>query len=174
MAMMATSLFLFGQSDNIDPGAEVGKLSFLEGQWKGSGWMIGPDRKKVSFIQTEDVSFAVSGRVLLVKGLGKTRDPETGEEMVIHDALAMITFNPKDDHYDFRSYVAGRGAGNHYGLWVKENHFEWFLETPNGKIRYTITLNDQGQWYEIGEFDTGGSWVKFFEMTLDKRTAENN
>jgi hypothetical protein len=36
-------------------------------------------------------------------------------------------------------------------------------------MRYTITLNDRGQWFEIGEISCDGKeWSKVFEMTLER------
>jgi hypothetical protein len=145
------------------------KLSFLAGKWSGSGWQMNQQQQKMTFTQTEDIKFLTDGESLLVQGMGKTKDPETGEEKLIHNAVALITYNPQEEGYDFRSYAVGRGSGNYIGRLVKDRHFEWFLDTPNGKIRYTITINEAGQWHEIGEFAMGeNSWFQFFEMTLDK------
>ncbi len=166
--LLALPLMSFGQNEPLNPKMAMEKLSFLEGQWSGSGWQIGQDRKKHSFTQTEDISFEANGEVLLVKGLGKTPD-ETGKDKVIHSAIALISYNTREGHYDFRSYAAGRGGGNFTGKLVKENHFEWYLETPQSKIKYTITLNEKGQWHETGEMAMGENWFQFFEMTLDKQ-----
>ena len=48
---------------------------------------------------------------------------------------------------------------------MKEGKFYWF---PNEQVRYIITLNEKGQWFEIGEYNMGDRWIQFFEMTLDK------
>jgi hypothetical protein len=29
-------------------------------------------------------------------------------------------------------------------------------------------MNDQGQWFEVGEMNREGTWYQFFEMTLNK------
>ncbi len=36
-------------------------------------------------------------------------------------------------------------------------------------MRYIITLNEKGQWFEIGEMERNNEWFKFFEMTLDRK-----
>ena len=37
------------------------------------------------------------------------------------------------------------------------------------QMRYTIKLNQKGQWYETGEMSMNGqAGQQFFEMTLDK------
>ena len=50
---------------------------------------------------------------------------------------------------------------------------QWAMETPGGQIRYTITLNDAGQWFEIGEMSQDGeTWRQIFEMTLDRVASD--
>ncbi len=65
-----------------------------------------------------------------------------------------------------RSYLATGQDGEYPGE-IKDGAFVWGMETPNGKIRYTIRVVD-GQWKEIGEIERGGTWMPFFEMTLRK------
>ena len=50
------------------------------------------------------------------------------------------------------------------------NKLVWKFRLPGvGDTRYTIVLNDQGQWFEIGEVQKDGSeWRKFFETTLTR------
>ena len=46
----------------------------------------------------------------------------------------------------------------------------WWLETPRGKLKYTIEINEKGEWYEKGEFEMGkDNWFQIFEMTLTKK-----
>ena len=163
---LSFSLCSFGQNDELTSKQAMKKLSFMEGKWSGSGWQIGRDRQKHMFSQTEDITFEGGGEVLLIKGLGKASTE--GEESVIHNAIALLSYNPSDKCYDFRSYAVGHGAGNYTAKVMKDNHFEWYLETPQSKIKYTITLNDKGQWFEKGEMAMGDNWYQFFEMTLDK------
>jgi hypothetical protein len=41
------------------------------------------------------------------------------------------------------------------------------MEVPGRSIHYSITIDDQGVWNEVGESSTdGATWRKFFEMTL--------
>jgi hypothetical protein len=36
-------------------------------------------------------------------------------------------------------------------------------------MRFTVRLNEKGQWFEVGEFSRDGkAWQKFFEMTLER------
>jgi hypothetical protein len=54
---------------------------------------------------------------------------------------------------------------------VGENGLVWQFEVPEmGKVRYTIRINERGQWVEYGEMsrDDGAHWHQFFTMTLDR------
>jgi hypothetical protein len=45
--------------------AKIAKLEFLVGQWEGSGWMLGQDRQKYEFNQTEDIQFKLDGNRII-------------------------------------------------------------------------------------------------------------
>jgi len=139
------------------------QCAFLEGEWKGAGWMMmGPNDRR-TFTQTENVVSKLNGLVLQIDGLGKNPDGK-----VVHEALATIAFDERTKSYHFRSYE----ALGHYldtDTSCSNNTLVWTLPAGPRKMRYTIKLNDKKQWFEIGEFSTDGTnWQKFFEMTLDK------
>jgi hypothetical protein len=165
---LAIQLQLMAQTEAPTPRQAMEQIAFMNGKWQGSGWQIGQDRQKHAFQQTEDIYLTGAGEVMVIHGLGKSKDPETGEEREVHNAVAMITYNTREGHYDFSSYVVGRGGGNYTGKVTGENQFEWYLDTPNGQIRYIISLNEKGQWHETGEIAMGENWFQFFEMTLDR------
>lgn len=138
--------------------AEIKKLAFLVGKWEGTGWMMGQDGVKYTFNQTEKVLFKLDSTAILIEGLGKA------DGKVIHDALAIITFAGESDQYDFQSFLPSGQKGN-FKSELKEKTYYWY---PTATVRYIIRLNDKGQWYEIGEYNQGSSWLQFFEMTLEK------
>jgi hypothetical protein len=141
--------------------AEVKKLESMVGQWKGAGW-IQQGAKRETFTGTETVQRKIDGLALLVEG--KFANPEG---KVIHETLAVLSFSPKETKYVFRTYLASGMSGEH-DFKIVPDAFEWGFQFPAGTVRYTIkTANDV--WFEIGEFSKDGkSWVKFFEMKLDK------
>jgi hypothetical protein len=53
---------------------------------------------------------------------------------------------------------------------MKDGAFVWGFDPPQGgKVRFTLKLNDKGQWLETGEFSRDGKeWMKMLEMTLDR------
>jgi hypothetical protein len=63
--------------------------------------------------------------------------------------------------------VEGLGTAD---LTVEDGVVVWGMSVrPYGTARYTIRLNDQGQWTEIGVINRDGAvWAPFFEMTLDR------
>ena len=101
--------------------------------------------------------------MFLVEGIGKDKQGQ-----VAHHALAFFHFDKA--HQEFRvkafrkdgSYVDAKGE-------MKDGAFVWGFDQPQGKVRFTLKLNEKGQWFEMGEFSQDGkSWRLFLEMTLDK------
>lgn len=161
LAMAGIQTKSFAQhSDEVNQAAKEGlsQLSFLVGKWKGSGWMISQDRSRHTFEQTETIQFKLSETAILVEGLG------TSEGKVIHNAMAVITFNEKQGNFDFSSYLQNGQKGIYPGE-LANGIFTW---QPTPQVRFVIQINEKGQWFEVGEYNTGDQWYKFFEMTLDK------
>ncbi len=161
LLMMLFSAMALGQSTETDLQlqSELNKLSFMEGRWEGSGWTYGRDGVKHTFEQTENIQFKVDGTTLLIEGIGKAN----GE--IIHNALAIISYNKEKEHYNFYSYMANGMSGD-FKAGLIDGKLYWY---PTDFIRYIIFLNEQGQWHEKGEMNRGGNWLQFFEMTLNKK-----
>jgi len=149
---------------------EMKKLDFLIGEWKGEGTIqMGPGKRE-QVIQTEKVTAKAGGKVLLIEGLGRRRMEDGSAGEVVHDALALISWDKAGSTYRFDAHVAQQESVATTITVPEANTAVWGFDTPGGKIRYTIRLNDQGQWNEIGEFSRDGAqWAKFFEMTLTKK-----
>jgi len=144
------------------------RLDFLVGQWRGEGWMdFGPGQRR-TFRQTESVQPKVDGAILLIDGLGKGKLPGKEEEVTVHNAFAVVSYDNKSKVFRWRAYRAG---GNWIDTEAKvgDNTLEWGFHDERGSdIRFTILLNEKGQWLEAGEFSGDRkTWRKFFEMTLD-------
>lgn len=139
--------------------AAMQKLSFLEGVWKGTAWMqMGPKREETTSAET--VTREVGGNALLVKGLHRIADGR-----VVHDTLGVLSAN-EDGTYAFHTWLANGRNGVYRGEWT-DGAFVWGMDSPGGRVRYTIRLDDRGRWFEIGEREAkGAGWTKFFEMTL--------
>jgi hypothetical protein len=137
----------------------ISQLEFIVGDWAGTGWMMGRDGQKHTFDQTEKIKFKLDSTAVLIEGLGKSY----GE--IIHNALAIVTYNKAEENFTFRSYLSN-GRGGDFKAELMDRQFYWY---PNENMRYIIYLNDKGQWYETGEMKRGNEWFQFFEMTLDKQ-----
>lgn len=136
------------------------KVEFMLGTWNGEGWMqMGP--QKHVFVSNETVTREVDGLALVVKGL------HTSEGRVVHNALGVLSAND-DGTYAFHTWLANGRSGIYKGEW-KDGAFVWGMDTPMGKMRYTIRLDAQGRWHETGEMSRDGqAATQFFEMTLAK------
>ena len=137
---------------------EISKLEFMVGSWEGEGWMMGRDGQKMEFVQTEEIQFKLDTTTLLIEGLGKHN------EVVTHNALAIISFNKEVGDYSFLSYLQN-GQKGEFKAELIENKLYWY---PNENSRYIIWINSNGQWVETGEFNREDKWFQFFEMTLDR------
>ncbi|WP_192347069.1 hypothetical protein [Algoriphagus sp. Y33] len=144
---------------NLEARKEIKKIEFLVGEWEGSGWMMNQSGQKLTFEQTEKVSLKLNDTALLIEGQG------TSDGNIVHNALAIVTMAEGNGQYKFNSFLQSNQQGT-YKAELIDNVFYWY---PVENVRYVITLNDNGQWYEIGEANSGGTWFKFFEMTLNKK-----
>ncbi|MBK9175260.1 MAG: hypothetical protein IPM46_02755 [Flavobacteriales bacterium] len=163
--LWATALLLPAMGHAQDLGtdkenqAAVRKLAFIVGDWKGEGWMMGPDGQRHAFTQTETIRFKLDSTVIYIEGLG------TSEGRITHNAMAIISNNKRDGHYTFRSYLAN-GREGAFKAELLGDKLYWY---PKDDLRYIIHLNEKGQWYETGEMKRGEQWFQFFEMTLDRQ-----
>ena len=142
--------------------SNISKLLFLEGQWEGSGWMqMGAQR--IEFEQKEDVGTKLDGTIMLIEGKGF----EDGQ--LAFNAFGVVTWDNEAGVFNLYSNLSDGRSTMAQGEVPAENTFKWRYDVPMGKIRYTIVLNEKGEWFEIGEFSRDEeTWFKFFEMTLRK------
>lgn len=137
---------------------QISRLEFMTGTWVGKAWMMTPTGEKEEYDQTEIVQFKNEQTALLVEGRGMDGD------RVIHDALAVIKFK-EGNSYNFTSFLANGREGAFVAELIGEQTIQWHM---NDFIRYTMTINEKGQWSEKGEMNREGNWIQFLGMTLDK------
>ena len=160
LASFVISFNLHAQQPATDPvnKSEISKLMFLTGKWEGKGWMMGQDRQRHTFDQTEDLTFKLDSTLLVIEGHGKSDGRD------VHDAFAIVAYNKESKQYDFTSFLANGQKGT-FKAELKENKLIWY---PTDNMTYIIEVNEKGQWHEIGEMTMNGNTFRFFEMTLDK------
>ncbi len=115
------------------------------------------------------MAFVAGENALSIQGRHFSADDRTNQETLIHDAFAVVCWDK--DHYQFQSWLGSGHRGNFTGQ-LKNESFVWGYENQwQGKVRYTIRINDTGEWSEIGErSDDGKQWSQFFSMTLKKKS----
>ncbi|MGO9012467.1 MAG: hypothetical protein ACLQPN_20420 [Bryobacteraceae bacterium] len=169
LRVIATTVFLAATGAAQIPSTapeQIGAMkscSFLAGQWAGEGWMSFGPGKPSTFHETESVAPKLDGLVLEIQGLG------TGDAgKVVHSALAILSFDGQTKQYHFRAYD-GTGHFVDADASCKDGAIIWTLPMGPRQMRYTIRLNQKGQWFEVGEMSGDSQkWQKFFEMTLSK------
>jgi hypothetical protein len=143
------------------------KTAFLTGSWKGSGYMqMGP--QKHSFNQTEMIALKVNNTVIQIEGEGRDQQ---NPEITIHQAFAIISYDFQNAKYLMKAFRGDGGQIDAEANLIDDHTFQWSFSNPMaGQIKYTITVLNN-KWTEIGEMsrDSGKSWNKYFEMTLEKQ-----
>ena len=145
--------------------AEMAKIAQLAGRWKGGGWVLTPAGRHESDSE-ETIEMRLDGRALLIEGFHT--DVKTRE--VNHHALAIIAWDDARREYRFASALAS-GRTGYFPARLEGRNFIWTIQVPNGPTsRFTISLEDPDKWREVGEQsrDGGLTWVKFFEMNLER------
>jgi hypothetical protein len=154
---------------SADPGnCTVKQFSFLVGNWTGAGTYRNGDGSVSQLEARETIAPALDGKILQMEGL------QTVKGLLVNHALTTISSDPSTGKCFFDTYVdpgiPGKLYHGVYSVDVVSNGFVWFQNTQaSNQIRYSMKLNSQGQWHEIGELSADGkSWAQFFEMTLNK------
>lgn len=160
MMWCVPSLTIQAQHFETDTVAQrhVSQLSFLTGDWAGEGWMMSQTGERAAFNQTEKVRMKLDGTALLIEGKGVSNG------VVIHNALAVLSYDRENGNYDFNSFLQN-GRKGLYEAEMIDGDFYWY---PGDNVRYIIRIDDDGKWVEKGEFKSGDQWVQFFEMTLER------
>ncbi|MBX3428632.1 MAG: hypothetical protein KF779_03505 [Hyphomonadaceae bacterium] len=145
--------------------AAMERLTPLVGRWEGIAAVQVPH--VITVYQTEDVTTALEGAVMLVRGAGFGTAEHTGDP--VFDALAVISYDDQRRMYEFRAYAMGR-ATTATGEFLGDGQFRWSIN-PGGpvRIRYTITFTND-TWNEVGEMssDGGTTWRQTIELNLHR------
>tara|TARA_R100001015_G_C4631324_1_gene193746 strand:- start:2011 stop:2532 length:522 start_codon:yes stop_codon:yes gene_type:complete len=135
-------------------------LDGLIGEWEGEGYIINQQQERITFKQHEMIYYDLDSNIIMVEGKGMSG------ERIVHDARAIISPSDSANHFEFYSFLAGGRKGK-FTMIKSENEINWYIDVPNGEIKYTITLKDD-EYHEIGQFGSGGQWYPFMEMNLKR------
>lgn len=143
------------------------KVAFLVGSWKGEGWLEHGPGQRSTFRGVEIVQLKLDGLILTIDGMHRGQVGGKGEEVVVHNAFALVNYDDKAKRYRFQGFTS-RGNHEDTELKVADGQLVWGMKIPQfGDVRDTVKLDDKGRWFEIGEVTQDGKeWHKFFEMTL--------
>ena len=137
-------------------------LSGLVGEWRGSGWILRPNGARETFTSHESVSPRISGNALLVEGRHRN---DAGA--LVHDAIALVTWDPRGGGYRMRTQLAS-GMGGDFPLEVRPGGFTWRIDTPGGRIEYIAEFTADS-WTERGrQVAPDGRIADFFQMNLQR------
>lgn len=144
-------------------------VSQLLGEWRGKGWMMQRDGSRIEYEALERVRWNLAGTALIVEGLGRHHDQETGEITIGHDAFALMTWDDESNSPRLSAKRAGEPFQTHE-ITADPGSGALIWHVIPSRVRFTITIKD-GVWTEIGEFsqDGGENWMKFLEMKLQQR-----
>jgi hypothetical protein len=151
------------------------KLSFMVGEWKGTGWILGEDRTRKSFSQSEYIKSKANNQALMIDGLGYEID-SAGHvtDRIIHKAFGIISFNSEKESITMISFSELKGRMESEFVFIEEKKIYWSFKEANGAtIRFTEDFSVPDRWKEIGEISMNGKdWYRFFEMNLNRETVE--
>ena len=139
-------------------------LEFMVGEWQGDAWsQMRPEVREI-VAQQEIVESVAGGEALWVRGKGSK------DGKVVHDAVALIAWDARSQRYTMWNYRAGSGPSAPE-LKVENGRVVWGISSPGHEIRFTMRLDEQGRWSEVGERSTDGgqTWSTFMGMTLSKK-----
>lgn len=168
--MLAVMTVLFAVAGSAQQGPPVTPapdqmkaLARLAGEWKGEG-TFRSRTGETAFRQTESVRASINGHAIVIEGLGIA----TESTDVVHEALAVISWNREEERYDVHAWKADGSFVPATGR-MEGDRFVWGFEVPHGKVRFTIDLSDPDRWFEVGEFSMDGErWMKTIEMNLGR------
>jgi hypothetical protein len=166
---VATTMSVFAQSPDSVQREAIKKLDWWVGQWKGEAWSsMGPGRRDTTMM-VETIRKDLDGTLIMIEGLGRRKMQHVEEGEIVHHAIAVLSYDDKKKSYRWHSWRIPGGLYQETEPTVTDRGYQWSMDTPRGKMRYAVTLDEKGQWEEVGEFSSDGqSWRQFFGMVLNR------
>jgi len=145
----------------------MAKLGFMRGVWAGPAAGTTATGQRYSVTQTERMGPMLGGDIVVIEGRGYTADGSTG-----FNAFAVVSWDPRADKYEIRSYTQGY-AGT-FELKLTADGYVWEVPAgPGAVIRFTATVKND-TWREVGEYIAGDKPPRqTFEMNL-RRVGDTN
>jgi len=139
----------------------LGKLTFMDGVWRGTAWTLLPSGEKHTITQTERIGPFLDGSVKVIEGRGYDPDGK-----VTFNAFGTVSYSPATKAYTLHSHAMG-SVGD-FALTPLADGYIWEIPAGPMTLRYTATIKG-GAWFEVGDrIQAGKEPVRFFEMTLKR------
>lgn len=139
----------------------LGKLTFMDGVWRGTAWTLLPSGEKHTITQTERIGPFLDGSVKVIEGRGYDPDGR-----VTFNAFGTVSYSPATKAYTLHSHAMG-SVGD-FALTPLADGYIWEIPAGPMTLRYTATIKG-GTWFEVGDrIQAGKEPVRFFEMTLKR------
>jgi hypothetical protein len=155
----------FAQQGNSLPMVQrkMQNINWLTGKWQGTAVLTGEDgtRQEVK----HNLAFAPKlNNTVLVINESAVRGSDT-----LAQNIGLLGYNTAQSKYNLQAYT---NEGVYIDAFVEalDKKFIWRIHISGHIVRYTATLNEKGQWHQIGEMsaDEGKIWKPFFESTLTR------
>lgn len=164
ICILILSLKNFAQAPTETTDA-IRKLGFLEGVWKGKGW-IGSSDKKQHFNETETVKIKTGETLLQIDVYGTSIDSDS---IAINNGLAIVSYDLPGKKYKMIFFQADGSFTEGEVSLPNENTAEINFHRSSGYTRFIIEVKNL-QWFEKAFSSSDGkSWNQFFEMNLTKQ-----
>jgi hypothetical protein len=143
--------------------AELAKISGLVGTWTGPGWRLLPTGERVEYDQTVVVTSKMGGQALMIEG-NSVRRPPSGPPG--SGSLAIVTWEPNEARYAFRSFSGGR-LTDADGQLIGTDTFQWIVRGPPLGLRFTVKFVGD-RWSEMGEVSRDGNktWTTSYQLEM--------
>lgn len=141
------------------------------GTWKGTAMHRSPGQDEPTKVDmTEKAEWKLDGKAIFVEGRGVATNPDTGEEMLVHDALGIIRYEPDTRKLTFYGFKDGEPANKSELETLDNGDMRWHMQpAPTAMLRFTIHVTDD-TYTEVGEFsrDAGVTYTPFLQMNLQR------
>jgi hypothetical protein len=145
--------------------AEMAKLGFLAGKWAGEARIMRGTGEPDVLMQTEEAQYKLDGLILLIEGIGRTRD---GKPALA--ALGVVSYDDERKIYHMRAFNDGRFLETDVTLLDNERGITWGFALGQVTTSSVMRINEKGDWTEHTEIKIGEQPAKtYLELTVSRQ-----
>lgn len=162
---LSTAFAVPGQTTKQHNTEPMKALNFLVGKWQGKAKYEPGTNQHQEVFWTAHVYYNVGGNILIIDEKGS--EIENSKNTTV-EVLVVVYWDSAGKEYPARLFWSSKGgSGSAEGKVTVQNN-TFVLQMKSG--RFTVKLNEKGQWLEVGESSNNGgeSWEKMFDMVLSR------